>query len=716
VELDGNPYRVYATPQGELAYKCEEVDPLVSRLGSGSRLNYGDFPSTIESVISLDNWVNGLSPTRLEASENTYWTSLGVDARRPQQMIVQPKATVAGGIGSNKPVRQIDFAGFALLAAGGILYKLVAGAWSALYTVPGTTNTITDMVLFNGSLVLCGVGTTTDTNSGATVSYGAATLTDTAKAWTTNQWAGRVVNITNGQVNVVLSNTATVLTMSANWATQPPNTTLYTIDTHWATVTTPDAVTFTQMVYAGTNADAPKADLVVAIRSQIWKAVKPNKIYSATDPTLGSSWTSTATLIGESSKKITGLAPYQVDIAIAKEDGLWSVDRSGNDFQIAPELRSVSDPNNGMNLKVWRLGLMLRVRNGLWRYEGGRLTWVGLDRYRGVGVDGSASTATHAVQVIDLAPYLNELFVVMQPAGSNTAIYLGSFQEFPWRWHMVWYQTGFVPTYCALSANAFGNPTLFIGRNNAGAYDTVYLNLPQATDNPLDDTAYQYDNAGSAVLTTVEYAPLPDQDKFWTKVVVHALSAGAGGTVQVGYLVDPTADPATLTFTPMVGPQGQTSQASTQTYQEWFFGNPPASVGAPAQVVGKSIMFQVTLSTTTATTTPIVKHIVCHYKHRPQPRQRWELQLICEDRVAGERHYVDRRTADQQLLDLRLTRLASPPTKFQDMTGTIYDVVVEKVSHRLLERVADRRRYVATVVLLEHLGTAVPALPPKTSA
>jgi hypothetical protein len=51
-----------------------------------------------------------------------------------------------------------------------------------------------------------------DQNTGATVTYAATTVTDTAKAWTTNAWAGHVV-VSGAVYGVVISNTATVLTV-----------------------------------------------------------------------------------------------------------------------------------------------------------------------------------------------------------------------------------------------------------------------------------------------------------------------------------------------------------------------------------------------------------------------------------------------------------------------------------------------------------------------
>lgn len=60
-----------------------------------------------------------------------------------------------------------------------------------------------------------------------------ATLTDTTKLWTVNQWAGKRVKITSGtgmgQEITVTSNTATVLTFSGVFTTAPDTTSTYTI-------------------------------------------------------------------------------------------------------------------------------------------------------------------------------------------------------------------------------------------------------------------------------------------------------------------------------------------------------------------------------------------------------------------------------------------------------------------------------------------------------
>lgn len=81
------------------------------------------------------------------------------------------------------------------------------------------------------------------TDSGTATAGGAATLTDGAKAWGVNQWTGYRISITagtgKGQVRNITSNTATVITVSVNWDTNPDATSQYSITGRGANSTTP---------------------------------------------------------------------------------------------------------------------------------------------------------------------------------------------------------------------------------------------------------------------------------------------------------------------------------------------------------------------------------------------------------------------------------------------------------------------------------------------
>ncbi len=70
--------------------------------------------------------------------------------------------------------------------------------------------------------------------TGTATSGAAATLTNTGKNWTVNQWMNYQIRITAGtgagQIRTVASNTSTVITVSSNWTTQPDATSQYSLE------------------------------------------------------------------------------------------------------------------------------------------------------------------------------------------------------------------------------------------------------------------------------------------------------------------------------------------------------------------------------------------------------------------------------------------------------------------------------------------------------
>jgi hypothetical protein len=70
--------------------------------------------------------------------------------------------------------------------------------------------------------------------TGTATAGGASTLTNSAKAWTTNQWTNYQIRIVSGtgagQIRSISSNTATVITVGSAWTTQPDNTSVYSIE------------------------------------------------------------------------------------------------------------------------------------------------------------------------------------------------------------------------------------------------------------------------------------------------------------------------------------------------------------------------------------------------------------------------------------------------------------------------------------------------------
>lgn len=123
--------------------------------------------------------------------------------------------------------------GGTLVAASHRYYDFALNAWSgnlSITNLPATLGTDCKLIStpswMGDDYLVFGSGTAT--------AGGASTLTDSGKNWTTNQWANSQVRITAGtgagQIRTIASNTATALTTSAAWTTQPDATSVYSIE------------------------------------------------------------------------------------------------------------------------------------------------------------------------------------------------------------------------------------------------------------------------------------------------------------------------------------------------------------------------------------------------------------------------------------------------------------------------------------------------------
>lgn len=113
------------------------------------------------------------------------------------------------------------------------VYCLALNTWTTLSVtgIPGTWGTDAKLIATpsfgdNGLDVNFATGTATG--------GGASTLTNSAKAWATNQWANFQVHIIAGtgagQIRTIASNTGTVLSTATAWTTNPDATSVYHLE------------------------------------------------------------------------------------------------------------------------------------------------------------------------------------------------------------------------------------------------------------------------------------------------------------------------------------------------------------------------------------------------------------------------------------------------------------------------------------------------------
>ena len=140
-----------------------------------------------------------------------------------QNWTVQPDATTTWVIRSGR----FYVLGVGTLAAGSFRYFDVASnAWTSLSITNLPTTWGTGGALASPCCATIATGTAT--------AGGASTLTNSGKNWTVNQWTNMQIRIMSGagagQIRNIASNTATVITVSVAWITQPDNTSVYQIE------------------------------------------------------------------------------------------------------------------------------------------------------------------------------------------------------------------------------------------------------------------------------------------------------------------------------------------------------------------------------------------------------------------------------------------------------------------------------------------------------
>ncbi len=149
--------------------------------------------------------------------------------------------TIQGAI--NKLAKQRRYQATVNVAAGASYAGFTISGFTvdpAYVTVATNTGILIDGVLVNFTPATgTATGTATAGSAGSNTTYG--TLTDGAQSWTVNDLRGQLVTITggtgSGQIKVIVSNTATVLTIAGTW-TAPTGTSTYAIQQPGVTIST----------------------------------------------------------------------------------------------------------------------------------------------------------------------------------------------------------------------------------------------------------------------------------------------------------------------------------------------------------------------------------------------------------------------------------------------------------------------------------------------
>lgn len=175
-------------------------------------------PKQLQQLFDFSKGQNSFDDP-LILSENYLVTAKNVRINRTGQVVTRLGQTQVGNtIHASNPVLTVyqyqDESGtrIPLAMVSTVLYELIAGTWTSLKT--SLTATKLKLETFRG------ISSAAATDSGTATGGSLNTLEDSGKAWTVDAFRGKFLrNNTTGEIKVIESNTATVITIEGKWDT-----------------------------------------------------------------------------------------------------------------------------------------------------------------------------------------------------------------------------------------------------------------------------------------------------------------------------------------------------------------------------------------------------------------------------------------------------------------------------------------------------------------
>lgn len=504
------------------------------------------------------------------------------------------------------------------------------------------------------SLYINGDRGTADSNAGQLTK-----LIDASKSWTTNQWAGCIVLISDGTgrleptpYRTVVSNTATELVLDSAWTITHDTTTEYIIlgANTWTEITghgltapvtdvlvstrgviyfaQGDSVNIQRMQFAtaagvwtqSQAADGTNKAVFLAYKQQGQKIVKANNSDGSTNVSVNQAdpqnWGTdltfgTAVNVGSKYRRITGMEIYpDLDgneaIWVFKVDLPWVVPTSGTSLGVPypynlSEMETVRSTKNGAATLVHNVYLYFSLGNGLERYYGGNLDDLGPNREEGLPTDRQGP-------VIKMLGYPGKYFVIVD-AGST------GYSSILVREGSGWHEHYRAPKGVRLYAFGFqpipgSTPDrMWIYQGN----DVIWLPFPSDTTNELQDSAYRYTHEAALVLARM-HAGMFDVQKVlrYIKIQSENLSRGVR-KIELDYRLNEDTD-----WTPL---------------EETFEESPTQRIDLIGQsgLIGKRIQFRIRSYTTDASVSPILLAFIAEAVIRTSVKNQYSITFRLMD-------------------------------------------------------------------------------------
>ena len=378
----------------------------------------------------------------------------------------------------------------------------------------------------------------------------------------------------------------------------------------WTTVTTLADLYAHKFVVRGQTSGA----------AVLWKISSTGALKNNTSGLLGGGveW-SAATQMGSAGDTVNGLLVMDGDIVVFKTDGIHTYDGTTASTVWAGG-RLMYASNNGSNPLVWSDGCAYTTYgNALCKYDNVNtevsFPWPTEDMRGNSEING---------QITAIAADVFNIYFALKNSAGNTYIMKGH----PDRGFHTWVYLGANDCNALLVAGAgdvaASNPTLLIGYGTAGDY---YI-LPRSGLLPEDDGNYQFDSAAGYIIGGLDAANAKGFTKFLNSGSVLGKNLATGRTAELLYEAD---ESGTYVSVLTADVSGKTENA------------------VDATVEYNQVRYRLSLTTNSASETPVVDAVVFSVSPNTPRKQLWEFTVDLSAAANGD----NRASAIQQLNHLK---------------------------------------------------------------
>jgi hypothetical protein len=403
---------------------------------------------------------------------------------------------------------------------------------------------------------------------------------------------------------------------------------------------------------AWTSVPSTATDRLGVLGQNIWRAVRPNTLYSAS--AINGTWSSAYT-VADSQFNINSVGNLEQVIMVGKEDGVYTIDAEGVVTELTKELRPQANTSFA-SVKGWVAfngDYYFRTLNGILMISGQD------GSKRRVGLDQLVSPDIPTPVVAALCADDRYLYALCSNSSNDLMILRRNIYG---AWHVFYWDStsGTKQGQHLAISGALGYPALFFSYyDGSSAYTTKYIRLA-TFPNPRQDTNYRYDTTSQDKWLRLGRFSSPEAPAVFDRCIIQSQGLSSTITVTPYYSVDGGA----VT-------QFGSSAATSSPLSTIHPGTPPS---------GHLWDFYLYLGNTTDnTTTPVVIRVSFKGRLRPSRRRMHTFTIVAksaqEDR-SGARSRVSPITVFNNLNTLRDTNtyVSCQDENAQQFSGLIESV------------------------------------------